>query len=203
MNISTLFHRPADLRGACCRSSSSLAALIAMFKLPISRIPGSRAAVGGGARAVSGREPEGDRRNRRHAAGGADQRRREHAVHARRRRPRDGTLTLTVTFKLGTDAGQAKQQVQNRVSAGAAAPAGRRAPARRHDDQELARPDDGRAPDFAERPLRQTVSAQLRAAATSRTSWRASRAWAGAAVRRGRLRHARLARSAEGRRSAT
>ena len=46
------------------------------------RVPGSGAAVGRGARAVSGREPEGDRRNGRFAARRADQRRREHAVHA-------------------------------------------------------------------------------------------------------------------------
>ena len=40
-----------------------------------------RAALGGGARELSRREPEGDRRDRLHAARGADQRRREHALH--------------------------------------------------------------------------------------------------------------------------
>ena len=39
----------------------------------------------------------------------------------------DGVLTLTVTFKLGTDVDLAQVQVQNRVSAGAAAPARRSA----------------------------------------------------------------------------
>src|SRR5471032_2675953 len=45
------------------------------------RISGRGAAVGGGARPVPGRQSQGDRRNRRHAAGAADQRRRQHAVH--------------------------------------------------------------------------------------------------------------------------
>ena len=76
----------------------------------------------------------------------------------------DGLMTLTVTFKLGTDPDKAQQLVQNRVCAGRAAPArGSAAPRHRH-DQELDRPDDGRAPAVAERPLRHDLPAQLRGA---------------------------------------
>ena len=88
----------------------------------------------------------------------------------------DGLMTLTVTFKLGTDPDKAQQLVQNRVVAGRAAPARGSAPPRRHHGQELARPDHGRAPALAERPLRHDLPAQLRACSTSRTGWRASTA---------------------------
>ena len=118
------------------------------------------------------------------------------------RRPPDGTLTLTVTFKLGTDLEHGRRQlVQNRVSQALPRLPEEVRAARRHHDQELARPDDGGAPDFARRPLRQAVPAQLRDAATSRTSWRASTASAMCSCSARRLRHARLARPAEGRRA--
>jgi multidrug efflux pump subunit AcrB len=52
----------------------------------------------------------------------------------------DGTLALTVTFRIGTDIDRAQVQVQNRVPAGAAE-AARRSPAdRRVRAEELARP---------------------------------------------------------------
>ena len=57
----------------------------------------------------------------------------------------DGAMSLTITFKLGTDLDKAQVLVQNRVAIADAAPAGGGAPARRHHAQELARPDDGRA----------------------------------------------------------
>ena len=88
----------------------------------------------------------------------------------------DGLMTLTVTFKLGTDPDKAQQLVQNRVAqAEPRLPEEVRAP-RRHHGQELARPDDGRAPAVAERPLRHDLPAQLRACSTSRTGSRASTA---------------------------
>ncbi len=61
----------------------------------------------------------------------------------------DGLMTLTVTFRLGTDPDKAQQLVQNRVSqAEPRLPEEVRAP-RRHHGQELARPHDGRAPALA------------------------------------------------------
>ena len=48
----------------------------------------------------------------------------------------DGVMTLTVTFRLGTDPDKAQQLVQNRVNAGRAALAGRSAPSWRHDGEE-------------------------------------------------------------------
>ena len=77
----------------------------------------------------------------------------------------DGVMTLTVTFKLGTDLDKAQVQVQNRVVAGAAEAARGSPPPRRHHDQAIARPDDGRAPVLAGRPLRRRLRAQLRHAA--------------------------------------
>ena len=61
----------------------------------------------------------------------------------------DGQMTLTITFKLGTDLDKAQVLVQNRVAI-----AEPRLPEdvrrhRRHDDQDLARPADGRAPALA------------------------------------------------------
>jgi multidrug efflux pump len=90
-----------------------LAGLIAMRTLPISEYP--EVAPGGGARPVPGRQPQGDRRNRGHAAGGIHQRRGRHALHGqpghdRRRDDADRDL------RLGTDPDKAQQLVQNRVS---------------------------------------------------------------------------------------
>jgi hypothetical protein len=56
----------------------------------------------------------------------------------------DGSMTLTATFKIGTDPEVAETAVQNR-STGAAAPAGHRAPDRRHDREVEPEPDHGRA----------------------------------------------------------
>ena len=161
----------------------------------------SRAAVGGRARAVSRRQPEGHRRDRRRAARAGDQRRRGHALHVTQATT-DGVMTLTVTFKLGTDLDKAQVQVQNRV-----AQALPRLPeeVRRlgvTTRQELARPDDGRAPRFA-----RTAATTDRTCATTRMLnvkdllARIAGRRPGAAVRRRRLRDARLARPAEGRRA--
>ena len=77
----------------------------------------------------------------------------------------DGVMTLTVTFKLGTDVDKAQVQVQNRV-----AQALPRLPeeVRRlgvTTREVVAGPDDGGAPVFAGRSLRHGLSAQLRHAA--------------------------------------
>src|ERR1700694_4157845 len=76
----------------------------------------------------------------------------------------DGRLTLTVTFRLGTDPDKAQQLVQNRVSqAEARLPeAVRRLGLTTGEGRD--RPHHGRAPAFAERSLRHDVPAQLRAA---------------------------------------
>ena len=50
----------------------------------------------------------------------------------------DGLMTLTVTFKLGTDPDKAQQLVQNRVAQRRGAPARRGAAAGHHHRQELA-----------------------------------------------------------------
>ena len=76
----------------------------------------------------------------------------------------DGVMTLTVTFRLGTDPDKAQQLVQNRVS---------QAEPRLPEEvralgittvKSVARPDHGGAPVLAERPLRHDLSAQLRGA---------------------------------------
>ncbi len=110
-------------------------------------------------------------------------------------------MTLTVTFRLGTDPDKAQQLVQNRVAqAEPRLPEEVRAP-RRHHGQELARPDDGRAPALAERPLRHDLSAQLRGAQRQGPAGAHRRRRPGADLRRRRLLDARLARPAEGRRA--
>ncbi|KAG0924365.1 hypothetical protein G6F31_019139 [Rhizopus arrhizus] len=113
------------------------------------RVPRSGAAVGGGAHGVSGRQPQGHRRNRRLAAGRIHQRRGRHAVHAvagqQRRQPdADGQL------QAGRGPGQgAAAGAEPRVASAAAPAAGRAAPGRDH-RQELAHADAGRALDLAQ-----------------------------------------------------
>jgi multidrug efflux pump subunit AcrB len=64
----------------------------------------------------------------------------------------DGVMTLTVTFKLGTDVDKAQVQVQNRVAR--CWPSCRRKSANwDDDDQAIARPDHGRASVLAHGPL--------------------------------------------------
>ncbi len=76
----------------------------------------------------------------------------------------DGLMTLTVTFKPRHRSRQGAAAGAEPRRAGRAAPARRSAPARHHDREELARPDDGRAPGVAQRPLRHELPAQLRGA---------------------------------------
>ena len=88
----------------------------------------------------------------------------------------DGLMTLTVTFRLGTDPDKAQQLVQNRVSQ--AEPRLPEEVRRLGITTVKSSPDltHGRASALAERPLRHDLSAQLRACSTSRTGSRASTA---------------------------
>ena len=109
-----VLHRPADLRGVLS-ALILLAGLIALPQLPISEYPEVVPPTVVVQRELPGRQPEGDRRDRGVAAGAGDQRRRGHAVPVLAG-DRDGAMTLTVTFKLGTDVDKAQVQVQNRVA---------------------------------------------------------------------------------------
>ena len=113
-----------------------------------------RAADDRRARLLSGRQCRDRRRDRRDADRAGDQRRRGHALHVLLVDRATARMSLTITFKLGTNLDKAQVLVQNRVAIADAAPAGGGAPARRHHAQELARPDDGRAHALAGRQLR-------------------------------------------------
>ena len=174
MNLSRFLHRPADLRrrhiGADLRRRPARAARDADL-----RVPGGRAALGGGARAVSRREPEGDRRDRRDADRGEHQRRRGHALHGEPgddRRPDDAHRHVPPRHRprQGAAAG-----AEPRL-AGRAAPARGGAPARRHHGEELARPDDGGAPALAATIATTRPTCATTRCSTSRTGWRASMA---------------------------
>ena len=91
-------------------------------------------------------------------------------------------MTLTVTFKLGTDVDKAQVQVQNRVAQALPKLPRGRAAHRRHDREVDARHHDGRAPHLAGRPLRPALPRELRDAARARTSSRASTASATCSV---------------------
>ena len=69
----------------------------------------------------------------------------------------DGAMSLTVTFKLGTNLDTAQVLVQNRVAIAAAAPARGGAQHRRDGHEAVARPDDG-DPLSARRTVRATSS---------------------------------------------
>ena len=177
-----VLHRPADLRrravGADLPRRPDRAARAA--DLGISR---GRAALGRGARAVSRRQPEGDRRDGGDADRGSDQRRRGHALHEQpgdHRRPDDADRHVQARHRprQGAAAG-----AEPRLAGRAAAARGS-APPRRHDGQELARPDHGRASAVAERPLRHDLPAQLRGAERQGPPGAHRRRRPGAAVRR-------------------
>ena len=154
-----------------------LVGAIAMWQLPISQYPEVVPPSVRGARAVSGREPEGDRRDGRRAARAGDQRRREHALHVlaghqRRHDAADGHVPARHRRRQRAGAGAEPRR------AGAAAPARGRAPPRRDDEEGLARPADGRAPDFARRPLRHACTCATTRRCRCATCWRACPAWA-------------------------
>ena len=61
----------------------------------------------------------------------------------------DGQMVLTITFRLGTELDKAQVLVQNRVAVAEPRLPEEVRPHRRDDDQEFARPADGRAPAVA------------------------------------------------------
>ena len=147
MNISSFFiDRP--IFASVLSIIIVVAGLVALPLLPVSEFPGGRAADRRGHRPLPGRVAEDDRRDRHHAARAADQRRRERDVSELLGDP-DGSFTITVTFRLGTDLDDAQVQTQNRVSQARAAPAGSRAADRPGDAEALAGSHDGRVPALA------------------------------------------------------
>ena len=74
----------------------------------------------------------------------------------------DGSYTLTVTFRIGMDINFAQVLVQNRVSSALASTAAVGAGARRHRAAEIDGGPAVRDADISRRPLRQSVSRQLR-----------------------------------------
>ena len=109
----------------------------------------------------------------------------------------DGAMSLTITFRLGTDLDQAQVLVQNRVSIAAAAPARRGAAPRHHHRQELARPDDGRAHAVTRQHLRPALRLQLCPLADPGRAAQARRRRRPDHLRRARIFAAHLARSGE------
>ena len=113
----------------------------------------------------------------------------------------DGTLTINVVFKPGTNVDTAQVLVQNRVSVAEPRLPEDVQPARRHGAQGLARPDDGRAHDLARRLARPAIHLQLRDALHQGRAGARRRRRRRAGVRRARLLDARLARPRQGRRA--
>ncbi len=74
----------------------------------------------------------------------------------------DGVYNLTVTFELGTDLNMAQVLVQNRVALATRAVAAAGPGAGRDREEEVAEHPAVRQPHFARRPLRRSVSEQLR-----------------------------------------
>ncbi len=126
----------------------------------------------------------------------------ENALYMSSQAASDGVMTLTVTFKLGTDVDKAQVQVQNRVSQALPQPARGGARAGSHDDQAVARPDHGRAPRLAA-----TAATTKSTCATSRTLQvkdelaRIPGVGDVEVFAVGELRHARLARPRQARRA--
>ena len=186
-------HRPADLRrrGLDRVRDPRRRVVLAAAGGAISR---DRAADHQRLRAISRRQRRGRRRHRGDADRAADQRRREHALHVVEF---DGRRQIL-------DPGELRSRHQSRYRAGAgaeprrhraAAAAGRRAQYRRHGDQGVARPDDGRAPLFARQVARRAVHDQLRHARSHRPAHPRRRRRFGHGVRQPRLFDAHLARS--------
>ena len=109
----------------------------------------------------------------------------------------DGVLTLTVTFKIGTNVDVAETQVQNRVQ--------RALPRLPEEVRQIGVVTQKSSPDLTmvvhlvspDEPLRRTLPAQLRRAQRQGRARAHSRHGPGARIRRGRLRDARMDRPAE------
>ena len=113
----------------------------------------------------------------------------------------DGSLTLTVTFKIGTNPEVAETAVQNRINRALPRAARHRAPDRRDDREVEPEPDDGGPPGQPRQQPRRALPAQLRPAQRPRRAAAHSRHGLGDPVRRRRLRDARLARPGQARRA--
>ena len=111
----------------------------------------------------------------------------------------DGTLTLIVTFELGTDLDIAQVLVQNRVAIAVPRLPDQARADRRHGAQELARPADGDPPQLARRLARPALHLELRDPADPGRAGAARRRRRRARVRRARLCDAHLARPGQGR----
>ena len=149
------------------------AGAIAIPLLPVSEYPEVVPPTGAGPRVLSGREPEGPRRDRRRAARAGDQRRRGHDVHEVgrvERRHDDARPSRSSPAPIPTRAGPGPEPRR----AGAAAPARGRAPPRRGHAEAVVEHHARRAPAVARRSLRRGVPAQLRRAPRHRRAARAS-----------------------------
>src|SRR5882724_10105413 len=138
-----IFHRSADLRGRAVdpdlRGGTAVAAGAADF-----RIPGSGAADGSGARAISGSQSQGHRRDRIDAHRRADQWGRGHALHEQpghHRRADDAQRHVPTGHRSGQGAAAGAEP----GGAGRAEIARGGSHARHHHDQERARPYHGGA----------------------------------------------------------
>ena len=173
-----------------------LAGLISLMALPISEYPEVVPPTVVVRAAYPGRQPEGHRRDRRRAARAADQRRRGHALHVlagdvRRRDDADGHVRARHRSRQGAGAGAEPR------AAGAAAAAGRGPAARRHHREG--------SPDFimVVHSSRRTTATTCSICATTPHLQvkdelaRIDGVGARPGLRRRRVQHARLARSAE------
>ena len=113
----------------------------------------------------------------------------------------DGSLTLTVTFKIGTNPEVAETAVQNRINRALPRAARHRAPDRRDDREVEPEPDDGGPPRQPRQQPRRALPAQLRPAQRPRRAAAHPGHGLGDPVRRRRLRDAHLARPGQARRA--
>ena len=190
-----LLHRAADLRRCHLgvhHHRRSHRALQATHQ----RVPGGRAAVGRRARVLSGRESQGHRRHGSGTAGAGDRRRRGHAlyvldVHHGRGVDADGDVPHRRRHRSRPGAGAEP------CGAGPAPPARGSTQSRSQHGQGLVQSNPGGEPDLAQRALRLALPAQLRGTEHQGRAGTAAGHGRRAGVRRWRLFHAGVARSAE------
>ena len=107
----------------------------------------------------------------------------------------DGNVQITITFALGTDLDEAQVLVQNRVAIAEPQLPEEVRRLRHHDQEELARPDDGDPSQLAGRVARPALHLQLRHPADQGRAGPPARRRRHPDLRRARLLDARLARS--------
>ena len=182
----------------CCRSSSFSSAHWRSSSLPVSEYP-EVAPPQIVVRAQYPRcKPARHQRDGGHAAGGADQRHRGLALlrqPGHRRWPDDADGDVQGRHQPGTGRDLGAEPRQPR----AAAPAGDRAPDRRHHREAGHQLRHGGAPAVTRQPLRRALPAQLRAAQHPRRAAAHPRHRHGDELRLRRLRHAGLARPEQAR----